>query len=58
MLNGIVALVVLAKAHLALPPSLRHADVVHHEQVDVDVVGAGAPDLLVVCETEGEKRRR
>ena len=48
MLNGIVALVVFAEAHLALSPSLRHADVVHHEQVDVDVVGAGAADLLVV----------
>ncbi len=58
MLNGFVALVVFAEAHLALSPSLGHADVVHHEQVDVDVVGAGAADLLVVCETEGEKRRK
>ena len=43
-----VALVLLAEAHLALSSSLGHADVVHHEQVDVDVVGAGAADLLVV----------
>ena len=35
--QGPVALVLLAEAHFAPAATLRHADVVHHEVVDVDV---------------------
>ena len=39
-LRGLVALVLLAEAHPALSPALWHAYVVHHEEVDVDVICA------------------
>ena len=42
-----VALVLLAEAHAALAAALGHADVVHHEHVYVNVVGAAAADLHV-----------
>ena len=42
-----VALVLLAEAHAALPAALGHADVVDHEHVYVNVVGAAAADLHV-----------
>ena len=42
-----VALVLLAEAHAALAAALGHAHVVHHEHVNVNVVGAAAPDLHV-----------
>ena len=45
--SGGVALVLLAEAHASLAAPLGHAHVVHHEHVDVDVVGAAAPDLHV-----------
>ena len=45
--HGAVALVFLAEAHAALPSALGHAHVVHHEHVNVYVVGAAAPDLHV-----------
>ena len=45
--HGAVALVFLAEAHAALPAALGHAHVVHHEHVNVYVVGAAAPDLHV-----------
>ena len=44
-----VAFVLLAEAHLALAAALRHADVVHDEQVYVNVVGADTTDFLVRC---------
>ena len=44
-----VAFVLLAEAHLALAAALRHADVVHDEQVYVNVIGAHAADFLVGC---------
>ena len=40
---GSVTPVLLAEAHDPVLPSLRHADVVHHEQVDVNLVCAGPP---------------
>ena len=53
---GAVALVLLAEAHPALPAALGHADVVHHEQVDLDVVGAAPPHLQVRCnKSHGEE---
>ena len=33
--------------HTPQPTALRHAHVVHHEQVDVYRVGAGSPHVLV-----------
>ena len=44
---GSVTPVLLTEAHDPVLPSLRHADVVHHEHVDVNVVGAAAADLHV-----------
>ena len=35
------------KIILDQPTTLRHADVVHHEEVDVNLVSAGPPDILV-----------
>ena len=33
--------VLLTETHDPVLPALRHADMVHHEQVDVDLVSAG-----------------
>ena len=44
-----VALVLLAEAHVAVTVALGHAGVVHHEEVDLEVVGAGSPDLVMFC---------
>jgi hypothetical protein len=46
--GGAVALVLLAEAHVAVTVPLRHASVVHHEEVDLEVVGACPPDLVVL----------
>ena len=42
--GGCVAPVLLTETHDTVLPALRHADVVHHEEVDVDLVRAGPPD--------------
>ena len=44
--RGRVAVVFLTEAHVALGVALCHADVVHHEQVDVQGVSARTPDRL------------
>ena len=54
---GGVALVLLAEAHLALAAALRHAHVVHHEHVNVYVVGAAATDLHVGYKREEGSNR-
>ena len=46
---GVVALVLLAEAHVTVPVTLRHASVVHHEEVHVEVVSASALHLVVFC---------
>ena len=46
---GGIALVLLAKAHLALAAALGHAHVIDHEQVDLNVVCAAPADLHVGC---------
>jgi len=43
--GSVVTLVVLAEAHLALSSPLAHAHVVHHEHVDVQILGAATPYL-------------
>jgi len=48
----VVALVFLAEAHVAVPVSLGHARVVHHEEVHVEVVGASSLHLVVFCSDE------
>ena len=45
--GGRVTFVLLTEAHDAVLSSLRHTDVVHHEEVDVNLVRAGPPDGLV-----------
>ena len=45
---GRVALVLLTEAHVAMPVALCHAGVVHHEEVDLEVVSACSPDLIVL----------
>ena len=44
--RGRVAVVFLTEAHVALGVALSHADVVHHEQVDIQGVSARPPDRL------------
>ena len=46
---GVVTLVLLAEAHVAVPVSLGHARVVHHEEIHVEVVRASALHLVVFC---------
>ena len=46
--GGCVAPVLLTETHDPVLPALSHADVVHHEQVDVNLVCAGSPHGLVV----------
>ena len=43
-----VALVLLTEAHVAVSVALRHAAVVHHEEVDLQVLCAGPLDLVVL----------
>lgn len=45
---GVVALVLLAEAHPAVAVSLRHARVVHDEEVHLEVVRARPLDLVVL----------
>ena len=45
--RGRVALVLLAEAHVAVPVALRHAGVIHHEEVHVKVVCARSSNLIV-----------
>ena len=45
---AIIALVLLTEAHVAVSVSLSHAAVVHHEEVDLQLVGAGPPDVVVL----------
>ena len=33
---------------MTVPVSLRHTAVVHHEEVDLQLVGAGPPDVVVL----------
>ena len=41
-----VAVILLTEAHMAGPAALRHADVVHQPQVDVEAVRAGPADAV------------
>ena len=43
-----IALILLTKAHVAVPVALRHAGMVHHEEVHLKMLGAGPPDLVMV----------
>ena len=43
-----IALVLLTEAHVTVAVSLSHAAVVHHEEVDLQLVGAGPPDVVVL----------
>jgi len=47
-----ITLVLLAEAHVAVPVSLRHTGVVHHEEVHLEVVSAGSLNLVVLCSYE------
>jgi hypothetical protein len=47
--RGRVALVLLAEAHPPAAPALSHANVVHHEVVDVQVVGAAPTNFGLRC---------
>ena len=42
-----IALVLLAEAHVSVPVTLGHARVVHHEEVDLEVVRARPLHLVV-----------
>ena len=44
---GGIAFVLLAEAHPSFAAALRHADVIHHKQVNLDVVCAAAAHLQV-----------
>ena len=37
---------------MTVPVALRHAAVVHHEEVDLQLVGAGPPDVVVLRPNE------
>jgi len=43
-----IALVLLTEAHVTVAVSLSHAAVVHHEEVDLQLLGAGPPDVVVL----------
>ena len=43
-----IALVLLTEAHVTVAVTLSHAAVVHHEEVDLQVLGAGPLDLVVL----------
>ena len=43
-----IALILLAEAHLAVPVPLRHAGVVHHEEVHLKTVCTSPLYLVVV----------
>ena len=47
-LSGRVAFVLFTEAHVTVPVALRHAAVVHHEEVDLQLLGAGPPDVVVL----------
>ena len=47
-LSGI-AFVLLAEAHVTVSVTLGHTRVIHHEKVDLEVVGAGSLHLIVFC---------
>jgi hypothetical protein len=45
--EGCIALVLLAEAHVPVAVTLGHAGVVHHEEVHLEVVRARSPNLVV-----------
>jgi len=45
----VVALVLLAEAHMAVTVTFRHAGMVHHKKVDVEIVRASSLHLVVLC---------
>ena len=45
--EGRIALVLLAEAHVAVAVTLGHAGVVHHEEVHLEVVRARSTNLVV-----------
>jgi len=47
-----IALVLLAEAHVAVPVPLRHAGVVHHEEVHIKAVCTGSLYLVVMSPYE------
>ena len=44
-----IAIIFLTEAHAALPTPLCHADMVHHEQVDVQVICTSPPHTEQRC---------
>ena len=43
---GPITIIFLTEAHVSPPSPLTHADMVHHEQVDIQVICAGPPHTL------------
>ena len=43
---GPITIIFLTEAHVSPPSSLSHTDMVHHEEVDIQVIRAGPPHTL------------
>jgi len=50
--DSCVALVLFTEAHVTVAVTLRHTCVVHHEKVDIKVIGARSLHLVVFCTDE------